>query len=98
MIEADLLLRNIRELLTAEGPAPLSGTRQRQIRAIHDAAIASRAGRIVFVGTTREADAAVTVTGSIHDLRGRSVVPGFVDPHTHAAFAGDRRDELRRRL
>jgi imidazolonepropionase len=25
-------------------------------------------------------------------------VPGFVDPHTHAIFAGDRRDELRRRL
>ena len=27
-----------------------------------------------------------------------SIVPGFVDAHTHAAFAGDRRDELRRRL
>jgi imidazolonepropionase len=26
------------------------------------------------------------------------VVPGFVDAHTHAVFAGDRRDELRRRL
>jgi len=25
-------------------------------------------------------------------------VPGFVDPHTHVIFAGDRRDELRRRL
>ena len=25
-------------------------------------------------------------------------MPGFVDPHTHAAFAGDRREELRRRL
>ena len=25
-------------------------------------------------------------------------MPGFVDPHTHVVFAGDRRDELRRRL
>lgn len=32
------------------------------------------------------------------DARRFSVVPGFVDPHTHAIFAGDRRDELRRRL
>jgi imidazolonepropionase len=32
------------------------------------------------------------------DARGCAVVPGFVDPHTHAVFAGDRRDELRRRL
>ena len=30
--------------------------------------------------------------------RGLSIVPGFVDAHTHAMFAGDRRDELRRRL
>ncbi len=27
-----------------------------------------------------------------------TVVPGFVDPHTHVVYAGDRRDELRRRL
>ena len=32
------------------------------------------------------------------DGRGLSVGPGFVDAHTHAMFAGDRRDELRRRL
>src|SRR6267142_1296668 len=29
---------------------------------------------------------------------GGAVVPGFVDPHTHVVYAGDRRDELRRRL
>ena len=32
------------------------------------------------------------------DATGGAVVPGFVDPHTHVVFAGDRRDELRRRL
>ena len=32
------------------------------------------------------------------DGRGRSLVPGFVDAHTHVVFAGDRREELRRRL
>ena len=32
------------------------------------------------------------------DGRGHSLVPGFVDGHTHVVFAGDRRDELRRRL
>ena len=30
------------------------------------------------------------------DAGGRVVMPGFVDAHTHAMFAGDRRDELRR--
>jgi imidazolonepropionase len=32
------------------------------------------------------------------DGRGRTVLPGFVDPHTHLVYAGDRRDELQRRL
>ena len=32
------------------------------------------------------------------DGRSLSAVPGFVDAHTHAVFAGDRRHELRRRL
>jgi imidazolonepropionase len=34
----------------------------------------------------------------VADGHGCSLVPGFVDPHTHVVFAGDRRDELRRRL
>lgn len=32
------------------------------------------------------------------DARGGTVLPGFVDPHTHVVYAGDRREELRRRL
>jgi imidazolonepropionase len=32
------------------------------------------------------------------DGRGGTLVPGFVDPHTHVVFAGDRRSELQRRL
>jgi imidazolonepropionase len=32
------------------------------------------------------------------DGSGTTVVPGFVDPHTHLLFAGDRRDELQQRL
>lgn len=32
------------------------------------------------------------------DLPNHTIVPGFVDAHTHAVFAGDRREELRRRL
>jgi imidazolonepropionase len=34
----------------------------------------------------------------IVDAGGGTVLPGFVDPHTHVVYAGDRREELRRRL
>jgi imidazolonepropionase len=99
MIDADFLVTNIRELVTCRGTTFRSGARQREVTSVRDAALASRDGRIVFVGASREAAAAVKVrSGATYDADGRSVVPGFVDPHTHAVFAGDRREELRRRL
>src|SRR5262249_51601269 len=42
--------------------------------------------------------AIVSRAGQTIDGSRWSAVPGFVDAHTHAIFAGDRRDELRRRL
>jgi len=36
--------------------------------------------------------------GSGYDAQGRTVIPGFVDCHTHLVFAGDRSDELEMRL
>jgi len=64
------------------------------------ASIAGFEGRIVFVGSAADAAATLTLTpqAQVIDAQGCTVVPGFVDPHTHLIFAGDRRDELRRRL
>ena len=96
----DFVIRHIRALATPIGPAPRRGAQQRDVRTINDAAIASHDGRIVFVG--HDADCArhvSTIPGAVMvDATGRTVVPGFVDPHTHVVFAGDRREELRRRL
>ena len=68
---------------------------------IRDGALAAGAdGRILAVGPTAKVRAAVQLapdTQVIH-ASGRTVLPGFVDPHTHAIFAGDRADEFARRL
>ena len=37
-------------------------------------------------------------TAIVVDASGSTVLPGFVDPHTHLVYGGDRRDELQRRL
>lgn len=92
-----LLFRHIRELATCAGPAPRRGVAQRDAGVVRDAALASEGERIVFAGP----DAALPPDlASIPGIDGQrfSIVPGFVDPHTHAIFAGDRRHELRRRL
>ena len=67
---------------------------------VTDGAIASRAGEIVYVGSSDNLDRTVEAVAGARriDAGDVSIVPGFVDPHTHAAFAGDRREELRRRL
>ena len=68
--------------------------------AIPPGVVASSHGRIVFVGSEAAFDAGVhTPPGAvIIDAGGGTVLPGFVDPHTHVVYAGDRREELRRRL
>lgn len=100
MIHADFLIRDAREILTCAGPAPLAGPRQQSVSAIPNGSLAALQGRIVFVGHSRDLPAQVSLLpgATVVDAAGHSVVPGFVDAHTHAVFAGDRRAELRRRL
>ena len=97
---ADFIIRNTSEVLTCEGPAPRTGRRQADAGSRARAVVAAREGVIVFVGSEADwrRDGALTRTAFEFDAAGGTVVPGFVDPHTHVIFAGDRRDELRRRL
>lgn len=100
MIVADLVIRHARQLMTCAGPAPRRGPRQRDAGSSADGALASMDGRIVYAGSTTGLDARVTPLPGAReiDATDHSIVPGFVDAHTHAIFAGDRREELRRRL
>jgi len=99
-LTGDFLIRNTSEVLTCAGAAPRTGRAQADAGSKPGAVVAARDGAIVFVGD--EADwnqqGRLTERATILDAGGGAVVPGFVDPHTHAIFAGDRRDELRRRL
>ncbi len=97
---ADFLIDNADLVATCAGPGPRRGSAQGEIGAIAKASVAGYEGRIVFVGPADEAAQAVNLApnAEVVDGTGCTVVPGFVDPHTHLVFAGDRRDELRRRL
>ena len=99
-MDADLLIDNADRVYSCRGPAPRTGLTQREAGVIQQASLASLRGRIVAVGPaatvrreTRMIPGATTI-----DAVGCTVVPGFVDPHTHVVFGGDRREELQRRL
>lgn len=67
---------------------------------IEDAAVAVEDGHVAAVGPTDEVTREYPVENAHHavDASGRSVVPGFVDAHTHTCFAGDRSDEFEAKL
>jgi len=95
-----LVLRHCRQLITCAGPAPRRGSRQGQLEIIADGSLAISGERIAFAGRTSELEGTLPLPADarVVDVRDFSIVPGFVDAHTHAIYAGDRRPELRRRL
>jgi imidazolonepropionase len=101
MIVADRVFTGIREAATlARGPVPRRGRAMGELGRIPDAAIATRAGRIVWVGPERRLgrEVALPARGRQTDLEGACVLPGLVDAHTHLLFAGDRHREVEEKL
>jgi imidazolonepropionase len=97
---ADFLIDRADLIATCAGPAPRRGAAQGDVSSIPDAAIASFRGRIVYAGPRRDLHHHVDLARDAVsiDASGCTVTPGFVDAHTHLVYAGDRRDEIRRRL
>jgi imidazolonepropionase len=85
---------------TCAGTAPRRGAAQQDVSPVRNAAIAAQDGRIIFVGPSATLAATIEIAADAVrvDAAGCTVVPGFVDAHTHVVFAGDRRHELQRRL
>jgi len=100
VIQADLAVRRIGLLATLAGPAPRTGAAMRDVAVRHDAAIAIAGGRVAWLGAESDFATAARLRagGEELDAGGGAVVPGFVDCHSHLAFAGDRDDEIRQRL
>lgn len=100
MTHADVLIDRADLVATCRGPAPRAGRAQGDIAPVVGASIAAWRGRIVAIGAADEVARAVTLDADATVIAGRglTVVPGFVDAHTHIVYAGDRREELAQRL
>lgn len=90
MLDADFALFNVDTLVTvAPGCHPAA---EGELGVLRRAALAAKDGKVVWVGPMDEMREQVKLapTATVLNTHGRTVLPGFVDPHTHPVFAGDR--------
>ncbi len=95
-----ILLRNISELLTLEGAA------QKQARRIQEADLSLKTkqsllavdGKIAWIGPlSRLPKEFARKRIKEYEMKGQTVLPGFVECHTHSVFAGSRAHEFEMR-
>jgi imidazolonepropionase len=91
-----MLIHSASQLLTLAG-GPQRGSQLGQLHIIPDGAVLIRGELIEATGSSAELRAAYPNEPQI-DAGGKVVMPGFVDPHTHLVWAGDRAAEFEMRL
>jgi imidazolonepropionase len=91
-----MLIHSASQLLTIPGP-PQRGRSLGQLGMIENGAVLIQDGKITAVGSSQ--DLLNTYPGEARfDAHGHVVMPGFIDPHTHLPWAGDRANEFELRL
>ncbi|MCB0362087.1 MAG: imidazolonepropionase, partial [Bdellovibrionales bacterium] len=97
-----VIFRCIDELLTMEGVAQKNGRRPEEsdLGIIRDGAIVVESGQIRWAGPERQLSShlikSLTGKASLEEVncRGLTILPAFVEAHTHSVFAGNRSNEF----
>ena len=94
--ETNMLIHSASQLLTLAG-GPQRGASLGSLGIIENGAVLIRDEKISAVGTTEELRAAYPNEPTF-DAAGGVLMPGFVDPHTHVIWAGDRANEFEMKM
>jgi imidazolonepropionase len=103
-MNGNMIIKNAAELVTCSGFAAKKGKDMADIHVIEDGAVIIKRGLIEAVGATGDIEKRFKKTGAdlsdfdMIDARGKAVMPGFVDSHTHFVFGGYRAEEFSWRL
>ncbi len=95
----DLMIIRANEIVTLRGftEKPAIGSDMRNIGVISSGAVAIQDGKIIEVGKSEVIEKKYTAD-TVIDARGKIVLPGFIDAHTHLVFSGSREEELTMKL
>jgi len=95
-MNGNLVIKNAAQLVTCSGFAAKKGKAMADLHVIEDGAVMIKEGVIESVGRTAEMEKQLKESRpsrfefDIIDARGKAVLPGFVDSHTHLVFGGYR--------
>jgi len=96
-IVKSLAVLHASQLVTLAGPNRFRvGAKMSTLAIIQDGGMLIRDGKIDLVGASTEIENKAG-DSEVIDARGKVVLPGFVDAHTHLVFAGNRLDDFERR-
>jgi len=93
-----LILHNASQVVTVavNGAAHKAGRAMREIGVVQNASVVIEGEKISAVLPTNEVQ--ITKADTVVDCTNKVLLPGFVDSHTHAVFAGSRANEFAMRL
>lgn len=93
-----ILLHGAAEVVTVGGCESKKGKAMGSIGVVENGSVLMENGRIAFSGPAGDLDPARTAGAAVIDCAGKTILPGFVDSHTHFVFGGYRADEFSWRL
>jgi imidazolonepropionase len=98
-MNGNIIIKHASEVVTPSGFKAKKGREMAELTVIRDGAVVMEQGRISMVGRTSELPNHLDSEAfDIIDARGKAVLPGFVDSHTHFVFGGYRAEEFSWRL
>lgn len=94
-----LVLKNACQIVTkaGSGSAPLRGSDLGSLLVLENASVVIEGETIAWIGATSELPR-LDLADRVLDVAGKTILPGWVDSHTHLVFAGSREAELEQRL
>ena len=100
MKKGNILIKNASEVVTCSGFKAKAGKEMSDLKIIPDGAVVIEGGIIKAVGKSDKILEYFKATSNyqVIDASGKSVLPGFVDSHTHFVFGGYRAEEFCWRL
>ncbi len=92
------ILHQAAQVVTPIGPSARCGKEMNELLIIENGSVILDHNKIVFVGQDKDVHPEWLLHDEVVDCRGKVILPGFVDSHTHLVFAGTREDEFAKRM